>query len=219
MVDDLERENRQERRNREAKRTWLDLAPASALVLLVLAILVAGAWLNVDDTESREPERATERRPTAPPRAPTPERRQPSSRAETVPPPSREASPAPATPAIAAETTRPEPASPTPRVEAREPSSLSERAARDRARLAAAGGVWTLQLAASCETETVSRLVASVAPTEPLFVVPWSGGGAGCYRLCWGSWPDRAAAAAASPPAPLRLGEPPFPRRAAEVVR
>lgn len=194
MVEDLERERRQERRSREAKRTWLDLAPATALVLLVLAILVAGAWLHVEEREEsdREPTAAT--RPT--PRGPSPPR--PAARAEPPPPESP--------PPERAE--RPLPG-----------GSLEQRAARDRGRLERAGDVWTLQLAASCESETVSRLTGSVDPGEPLYVVPWTDGGSGCYRLCWGSWPDRASAAAASPPPPLQLGDPPFARRAAEIVR
>jgi septal ring-binding cell division protein DamX len=198
---------------------WRELLPSGGLVLLVLFLLFLGARLQVGE---------------APP-APVPSGPPPAARAAVPevslagPPPAPAASPpasalpsrapTPVEPRAAERLPTAPPAAP-PRAEPAGAGVLADRAASDSARLASLGPGWTLQLLVACQQETATALVDRSGGAPSLFVLPASVSGRDCWRLCWGAYPDRDAAAAASDlPATLRAGlDRPIPRSIAEVL-
>jgi hypothetical protein len=55
-------------------------------------------------------------------------------------------------------------------------------------------GLYTVQLALACESGTVQRAIRSARGSSEFFIMPKEYGGKSCYRLLWGSYPDRNAA-------------------------
>jgi hypothetical protein len=58
-------------------------------------------------------------------------------------------------------------------------------------------GGFTLQLMIACQPDTVKRARAQSGDEGMLFVLPYTYKGQGCYRTCWGIYPDKQAAHAA----------------------
>jgi septal ring-binding cell division protein DamX len=74
-------------------------------------------------------------------------------------------------------------------------------------------GAYALQLVFACEEKTVKNAFQAVSSGE-LYLAPAKGAGnRSCYRLLWGVYPDRgaAAASAADIPAYFRRGGAPWP--------
>ncbi|HLA77309.1 MAG TPA: DUF4388 domain-containing protein [Vicinamibacteria bacterium] len=67
-------------------------------------------------------------------------------------------------------------------------------------------GSSTIQILVACSAETVQKATASAGGPE-LFIVPVSFKGRDCYRLCWGLYPNQAAAETALPGLPAYFRE------------
>jgi hypothetical protein len=75
-------------------------------------------------------------------------------------------------------------------------------------------GSWTVQVSANCETSTLKPLLDALGTSGGSgggFLLPVTIGGKACYRVCTGTYPDRASAEAAISRLP-RLNPPPSPR-------
>ena len=91
-------------------------------------------------------------------------------------------------------------------------AGLAGRAQADLRRASETPGAWTLQLVVACQEEGVQRLLDAGDGDDRLYVLPREVGGRPCWAVTWGAFSTEAAAAAASPPASLRLREAPRPR-------
>lgn len=67
----------------------------------------------------------------------------------------------------------------------------------------ASRGGWALQLMLACDAQNLKRAFAAV-PSDDLFVVP-AKGREGCFKVLWGHYDDRDAAAAARPRVPAHF--------------
>ena len=72
-------------------------------------------------------------------------------------------------------------------------------------------GLYTVQLALACEPETVARAVGSTRGSSQFFILPTTYQGRSCYRLLWGAYASRAAAAAGRSSIPERFLKDPHP--------
>jgi general secretion pathway protein D len=108
------------------------------------------------------------------------------------------ATPAPAPPTPAPETAQAQPAPVTSPPALLRQGSLDEAARGFTAALSAdPGRQLGIQALVACSPETVHKAVQNV-PGEELFILPVNYKGRDCYRICWGVYPDRAAAEAAT---------------------
>jgi hypothetical protein len=193
-------------------------SPSRAPVIggaVVLVLVVAAAAYYFLFARSTEPAAATAPPTAAPTMEPTPNLSAPATTAavpEVTPTPAPRATPtAPAptpTPlaaAVPAATPVPTPpptqAAPPP---TGNPQSLLRQgayddAARGFAASLAAGppGRYGIQALVACSPETVTKAVQSVTD-DALFILPVNYQGRDCHRICWGVYPDRAAAEAAA---------------------
>ena len=92
------------------------------------------------------------------------------------------------------------------------PPGLARRVRTDLRRASENPQAWTLQLLVACQEEGVQRLLDAGPGDDRLYVLPREVSGRPCWAVTWGTFSSEAAAAAASPPASLRLGEAPRPR-------
>lgn len=89
---------------------------------------------------------------------------------------------------------------------------LAQLAQRGRERLRAApASSWTIQLLVACQSATVERAFRQVESSQ-LVAVPVELKGQSCYRLCWGVYPSRDAAANAISKLPSYFGSGTTPR-------
>jgi len=100
------------------------------------------------------------------------------------------------------------------------PENLDARARRDAERLSTHAGQWTLQLMMACDEAALRRSLERSALDEGLFLIEAPDQGRGCFRVVWGNYPSRDAAAAATdvPAGLLAPGESPWPRPARQVL-
>jgi septal ring-binding cell division protein DamX len=152
------------------------LIAAGSLSAAALGVLVLGAVLRADAPfdESTVPAVARTLPPAdtaaAPVEVASPSVERPSPRRESPPPP------------------RPDP----------EAGSLEQRAASDPGRLLDGRGSYTLQLIVSCDPDNARRHLDLLEASARLFVLPVELDGKDCYRLCWGRYDTRNAAATAA---------------------
>jgi septal ring-binding cell division protein DamX len=161
---------------------WRELVPAVAMVIVVAGILVLTAILQVDGDV---PER-TELRADGPLDA-IPVEPGPSSEAEetgTVDDLALDS--APPVPPVAAPAPGPEPSS--------AGDAAEDRARRDLERLRAARTGLTLQLGVMCDADNARARMSELGAEADLYFLPFDSNGRACYRVCWGVFPDRAAA-------------------------
>ena len=92
------------------------------------------------------------------------------------------------------------------------PPGLARRVKADLRRASENPGAWTLQLVVACQEEGVQRLLDAGPGDDRLYVLPREVSGRPCWAVTWGTFSSEEAAAAASPPASLRLREAPRPR-------
>ena len=96
-----------------------------------------------------------------------------------------------------------------------DPADWARRMDDDVERLGSHTGDWTLQLIVACDAANVARLLDAAGDDDALHLIPAEIGDRTCFRLCWGTYPDRDSAAADRLPAALQanLGEGPQPRQ------
>ena len=187
-------------------------------VVLVLAVAAAGYYFLI----GRSPEAAPPAPPpaTAPAVTPTPALSAPATMAAepaAVPTPAGAPAPAAVPSATPVATAPPAPSpvpTPPPATAAAPPAQVAaptgdprallrqgslDAAARGFASSLAAGpaGRYGIQALVACSPETVTKAVQNVGGDD-LFILPVNYKGRDCHRICWGVYPDRAAAEAAA---------------------
>ena len=88
--------------------------------------------------------------------------------------------------------------------------------------LAKSPGTFSLQVLAACEEKTLRRLQERIQPSPSLFLVSAEMGGLMCYRVLWGTYPDREAASRAIASVPsyfLDGGDRPWPVPLSSLAR
>lgn len=181
--------------------------------VLLLAISAAGYYFVI----GRSPEAAPPAAPptAAPPVAPTPTLSAPATLAAAPTAAPTPAAAPTATPVATAAPTPPPVPTPTPAPAVVPPAQTAppptgdprpllqqgalDAAARGFAASLAAGpsGRYAIQALVACSPETVMKAVQNVSGDD-LFILPVNYKGRDCHRICWGVYPDRAAAEAAA---------------------